>query len=75
MYLRPVDVTDIRSANGTATGLSLAEDIIDSLRPNSETLFVSEEGYATIRWNKTIPTSMIGYATTMIFAERDRCSL
>ncbi|KAG9666342.1 hypothetical protein KCU99_g9781, partial [Aureobasidium melanogenum] len=59
MQLRSIDVTDIRSANGTATGLPLAEEVLESLRPNIETQLVSEEGYATVQWNKKIPTSIL----------------
>lgn len=75
MQLRSIDVTDIRSANGTATGLPLAEEVLESLRPNIETQLVSEEGYATVQWNKKIPTSMTTFANDVISAKRVRYSL
>ncbi|KAE8315332.1 histidine-specific methyltransferase [Aspergillus transmontanensis] len=54
-----VDVIDIRSSCGTATGKSLKEEILDSIRGGGDKHCVVEESGGLIEWSRSIPTGIL----------------
>jgi hypothetical protein len=51
-----VDVIDIRSSCGTATGKTMKEEILDSIRGSDDKFCVIEESGGLIEWSRFIPT-------------------
>ncbi|KAB8266631.1 histidine-specific methyltransferase [Aspergillus minisclerotigenes] len=54
-----VDVIDIRSSCGTATGKSMKEEILDSIRGGGDKHCVVEESGGLIEWSSSIPTGIL----------------
>lgn len=55
-YSHPVDVIDIRSDSGTATGRPLKDEVLDSIRGGNSKQSVCEGSESCIEWSRSIPT-------------------